>query len=47
MSEVSGVGTVIAVIAALVGGFVQSPRDRLAVDIRMAWWMVRVGECDG
>ena len=37
-------GSVIAVVIALIGGFVQSRRhkDRLAVDIHMVWWMVWV-----
>jgi hypothetical protein len=36
--------TVIAVVIALIGGFVQSRRhrDRLAVDTHVAWWMVWV-----
>lgn len=37
-------GSVIAVVIVLIGGFVQSRRhkDRLAVDIHMVWWMVLV-----
>jgi len=37
-------GTIIAVVIALIGGSVQSIRhkDRLAVDIHMVWWMVWV-----
>jgi hypothetical protein len=36
--------TVIAVVIALIGGFVQSRRhkDRRAVDVHMVWWMVWV-----
>jgi hypothetical protein len=38
------VGTVIAVVIALIGGFVQSRRhkDRLAADVHLVWWMVWV-----
>ncbi|MGZ8801578.1 MAG: DUF6790 family protein [Mycobacterium sp.] len=36
--------TIIAVVIALIGGFVQSRRhkDRAAVDVHMVWWMVWV-----
>lgn len=36
--------TIIAVIVALIGGFVQSRRhrDKLAVDVHLVWWMVWV-----
>ena len=37
-------GIIVAVIVALIGGFVQSGRhpDRLAVDVHMVWWMAVV-----
>lgn len=36
--------TIVAVLVAVVGGFVQSWRskDRLAADVHMVWWMVAV-----
>ncbi len=36
--------TIIAVVIALIGGFVQSRRhkDRLAADVHMVWWMVLI-----
>jgi uncharacterized membrane protein YfcA len=36
--------TIVAVVIALLGGFVQSRRhkDRVAVDVHMVWWMVWV-----